>query len=77
MNITKYYLLFERLSPEAAQAVAYGNAYALYFEKWDVPSGAVPGRYMRQAACYHTECLDPKAGQFVVGPSMLDDVGMY
>ena len=77
MNITKYWPLFERLSPDAAEAVAYGNAYALYFDQWAVPSGEEAGRYVRHDACYRTESLDPAAGEFVVGPSVLDDNGAY
>ena len=74
--LLRYYQLFAKLTKEAAEAVAFGNAFALYFEQWEVPSGDVPGRYARQSACYGTECLDPAAGEFVVGPSVLDDEGM-
>ena len=80
MNITKYYQLFDKLTPEAANNVAYANAMALYFSKWDVPKGDEPGRYMRHGACYKTEHLDPKAGEFIVGSSThlgLDECGMY
>ena len=76
-NITKYYQLFEKLTPEAAENIAYNNAQKLYFDGWDVPSGAEPGTYARMPSYYDTECLDPKAGKFVKGATDLDDDGKY
>ena len=37
MNIKKYWPLFDRLSPKAAQRVAYQNAFDRYFKDWKVP----------------------------------------
>jgi len=79
-NITKYWKLFERLTPEAAENVAYKNAYRMYFENWDVPTGEGgkgERRYMRQDPMYDTECLDPAAGIFVPGDKELDTHGKY
>ena len=81
-NITKYYQLFEKLTPEAAQNVAYDNAERLYFKNWKVPTGAGPAaggdlRYMRMPSYYNTECLDPAAGKFVMGATDIDDDGKY
>ena len=39
-NITKYYQLFDKMTPEKAEMVANGNAERLYFAKWDVPLGS-------------------------------------
>jgi len=74
-NITKYYQLFNKLTTEAAANVARQNAERLYFEPWDIPSGA-SGRYVRVDAFYDTECLDPKEGTFVRGTVFNDD-GKY
>ena len=77
-NITKYYQLFERLTPEAAENVAYNNAEREYFASWDVPSGTGDDkRYTRMASYYNTECLDPAAGAFVLGATDIDDDGKY
>ena len=78
-NITKYYQLFERLTPEAAANVAYNNAQKEYFDGWDVPSGGPGGeqRYTRMPSYYNTECLDPAAGTFVLGATDIDDDGKY
>ena len=76
-NITKYYQLFEKLTPEAAENIAYNNAQKLYFDGWDVPSGAEPGTYARMPSYYDTECLDPREGKFVKGATDLDDDGKY
>jgi len=77
VNITKYWQLFDKLTPEAAENVSYMNAYRRYFEKWDVPSGGLSGRYQRTEAYYDCEALDPNLGEFVVGQSVLDDGGKY
>jgi len=79
-NITKYYQLFEKLTPEAAENVAYNNAEKLYFASWSVPKADGSdgdGRYKRMPSYYQTECLDPKAGKFVLGATAIDDDGMY
>ena len=88
-NITKYYQLFDQLTPEAAVNVARGNAERLYFNDWQVPSGkggALPftsrsgeqsGRYSRVEPFYETECLDPGAGTFVTAGDIFDDGGKY
>jgi len=78
-NITKYYQLFEKMkSEDAGKNVAYQNAQNLYFETWDVPSGADPFTpYSRMPSYYDTECLDPKAGEFVKGATDIDDDGKY
>ena len=77
-NITKYYQLFEKLTPEAGENVAYGNAQRMYFEDWTVPSGSEAGTaYVRMPSYYDTECLDPAAGTFVKGATDLDDDGKY
>jgi len=77
-NITKYYQLFEKLTEEAGNNVAYGNAQREYFETWEVPSGETPHTaYSRMPSYYETECLDPAAGAFVKGATDLDDDGMY
>ena len=75
-NITKYYQLFERLTEEAGNNVAYGNAERVYFAKWAVPSGT-DERYRRVEPFYETECLDPGAGTFVKGVDNFDDNGKY
>ena len=61
-NITKYYQLFDQLTPEAAVNVARGNAERLYFDNWKVPSGDVSvftsaeaGHYAKVAPYYQTE----------------------
>jgi len=65
MNITKYWPLFDKLTPEAGENVAWRNAHRAYFEKWDVPTGeGGERRYMRNDAFYDTECLDPPKGAF-------------
>jgi len=79
-NITKYWPLFELLTPEAAENVAWKNAERLYFEGWTVPAGDGWGaerRYMRQDPMYETECLDPEVGLFVSGDKELDTHGKY
>jgi len=77
-NITKYYQLFDKLTPEAGQNVAYGNAQRLYFDNWDVPKGSGgEQRYTRMPSYYDTECLDPAAGKFVLGATDIDDDGKY
>jgi len=84
-NITKYYQLFDKLPPEAAENVAYNNAENLYFKEWEVPTGEVTNganglpdlRYARTPSFYQTECLDPEAGKFVLGKTDIDDDGMY
>ena len=78
-NITKYYQLFSKLTPEAAENVAYNNAQKLYFENWDVPKGdgSSGGAYVRMPSYYDTECLDPAVGAFVMGATDLDDDGKY
>ena len=74
----RYYQLFEKLTDEAAQNVAYGNAQREYFENWEVPSGETPHQpYSRMPSYYETECLDPAAGAFVKGATDLDDDGFY
>ena len=78
VNITKYWQLFDKLTPEAAENVAYKNAYKEYFDNWDVPTGSRGGRYARGEAFYECESLDPKEGEFVVGRSDLsNEVGKY
>ena len=83
-NITKYYQLFDQLTPEAAVNVARGNAERLYFDNWKVPSGDVcvfqsaeAGHYAKVAPYYQTECLDPKEGTFVSAGDIFDDNGKY
>jgi len=78
-NITKYWPLFDKLSPAAGQNVAYQNAYNLYFATWDIPKGEGGDiRYQRMPSYYQTEMLDPKQGTFVTGKATeLDDDGMY
>ena len=77
-NITKYYQLFNKLTPAAAQNVAYGNAQREYFDGWKVPSGDQVGTpYARMPSYYETECLDPVSGKFVKGATDLDDDGKY
>ena len=77
-NITKYYQLFEKLTEEAGNNVAYGNAQRDYFDNWEVPSGETPHtNYSRMPSYYETECLDPAAGEFVKGATDIDDDGMY
>ena len=77
-NITKYYQLFDKLTPEAGQNVSYGNAQRLYFDNWDVPKGSGgEQRYTRMPSYYDTECLDPAAGKFVLGATDIDDDGKY
>ena len=83
-NITKYYQLFDQLTPEAAVNVARGNAERLYFDNWKVPSGDVSvfqsaeaGHYAKVAPYYQTECLDPKEGTFVSAGDIFDDNGKY
>ena len=82
-NITKYWPLFDKLTPEAGRNVAFQNAYNLYFAEWDMPVGggeAAGGelRYQRMPSYYNTEMLDPKAGTFVDGiATELDDDGLY
>jgi len=78
-NITKYWPLFDKLSPEAGKNVAYQNAYNHYFANWDVPTGeGGEKRYSRMDSYYQTEMLDPKQGTFVTGKATeLDDDGLY
>ena len=77
-NITKYYKLFEKLTEEAGNNVAYGNAERDYFANWEVPSGETPHTaYSRMPSYYETECLDPAAGVFVKGATDIDDDGLY
>jgi len=81
-NITKYYQLFDKLTPEAGENVARLNAEREYFEQWKVPTGdsSAEGfelRYARMPSYYNTECLDPKAGKFVMGATDIDDDGLY
>ena len=78
-NITKYWPLFDQLTPEAGENVAYKNAYRMYFENWQVPSGQPGGerRYAQQDPMYDTECLDPKVGMFLPGDKELDTHGKY
>jgi len=86
-NITKYYQLFAKLTKEAGDNVAYGNAEREYFAEWEVPSGTPPppsddGKskayaYTRMPSYYDTECLDPAAGAFVKGATDIDDDGKY
>ena len=72
----RYYQLFEKLTPEAAENVARQNAERLYFTPWEVPTGDAGGRYARIDCVYETEALDPKEGTFVKG-NHFDDGGMY
>jgi hypothetical protein len=78
-NITKYYQLFKRLTPEAASNVAMGNAEKLYFASWNVPTGGHNGerRYQRNDQFYVAECLDPHEGSFVAVPAGMDWAGQY
>jgi len=78
-NITKYWPLFDKLSPEAAKNVSYQNAYNHYFKDWEVPTGeGGEKRYSRMDSYYQTEMLDPKQGTFVTGKATeLDDDGLY
>uniref|UniRef100_A0A7S3F2G0 Amidohydrolase-related domain-containing protein n=1 Tax=Haptolina ericina TaxID=156174 RepID=A0A7S3F2G0_9EUKA len=77
-NITKYWPLFDLLTPEAAENVSYKNAYRMYFDGWDVPKASGgESRYNQIEAVYETECLDPAAGAFVPGDKELDTRGKY
>jgi len=81
-NITKYYQLFDKLTPDAAENVARLNAEREYFDTWTVPTGdstaeGFEQRYARMPSYYQTECLDPKAGKFVLGATAIDDDGLY
>lgn len=67
-NITKYYQLFNLLTPDAASNVAQQNAERLYFDSWQVPKTNGERRYQRNDAFYDTECLDPNEGLFVPMP---------
>jgi len=81
-NITKYYQLFDRLTPEAAENVAYNNAENMYWKNWDMPTGdstkeGFELRYAKMPSYYKTEALDPAAGAFVLGKCAVDDDGLY
>ena len=68
MNITKYWQLYDKLSPEAAENVSRKNAMKMYFDGWDVPSGSGQDtRYAKIDAVYDTECLDPDQGKTAAG----------
>ena len=58
-EIVKYYVLLDKLSPEAAQNVAWRNAENLYFKDWEMPD--LP----KQSPAYCVECLDAKKGCFI------------
>jgi hypothetical protein len=79
-NITKYYQLFDKLTPDAAQNVAHLNAERVYFENWKVPVGEgvfCERRYQKCEPYYDCEALDPAGGTFVQGVSVLDEGGKY
>jgi len=87
-NITKYWQLFDRLTTEAAENVAFNNAQRMYFQDWDVPPAAPVGgdagldstferRYQQGDNFYETECLDPTVGMFVSGDQAFDLNGKY
>ena len=63
------------MTPDAAENVARQNAERMYFSNWSVP--AAEGRYARSEPFYDCEALNPAAGEFVKGASVLDDVGKY
>ena len=76
----RYWQLFDQLTPEAAENVAWKNAQRMYFDDWKVPSGEgknAERRYLRQEPMYETECLDPSEGKFVPGDKELDTHGKY
>ena len=75
----RYWQLFDKLSPAAAENVAYKNAYRMYFEKWDVPSGSRGDRrYAKIDPVYESECLDPDLGTFApFTDSSMGISGMY
>lgn len=78
MNITKYWLLFDQLTKDAAENVAYQNAFRTYFENWDIPKASgQERRYVQIDPMYETECLDPEVGTFVSGIAEFDESGMY
>jgi len=77
MNITKYWPLFDALTPEAAENVAHKNAYRMYFDTWDVPSTRGEKRYAQIDQMYETECLDPDLGLFVSADRELGVSGKY
>jgi len=58
-EIVKYYVLLDKLSPEAAKNVAWRNAENLYFKDWEMPE--LP----KQSPVYCVECLDAKQGCFI------------
>jgi hypothetical protein len=83
---SRYWKLFDKLTPEAGKNVAYQNAFRMYFESWTVPPGApavvedptYDRRYAQIDPVYDTECLDPAVGMFVSGIAEgLDDDGKY
>jgi len=78
VNITKYWPLFDALTKEAGENVAYRNAERLYFDNWAVPvCNGSDKRYAQIDPVYDTECLDPAEGLFVTGDKLFDNHGKY
>ena len=69
----RYWPLFDLLTKEAAENVAWRNAQRMYFDNWVVPKGSGgEQRYAQIEPVYETECLDPDMGLFVSGGNELE-----
>ena len=68
-EIVKYWKLFEKLSPAAAENIARGNAERMFFANWDVPTfDQIP----QVKPTYPCECLLMNQGIF---QQMVDEKG--
>ncbi|CAK0847480.1 unnamed protein product [Prorocentrum cordatum] len=67
-QITKYWPLYEKLSPQAAQRVSCGNGERIFFSSWTVPlSTDEDARYHTGPRCYPCEFLDMFEREYIPG----------